>query len=141
MQMPLIKKNKKIIIKYKYFLNQRNINTIISCVQHNINIIPILYQLTKINIDILINKSLEYNNIFMVNLLNNYVTIETDVFIKYMKYACFYGYINIVKYLHKNIGLSKEDFQTFNNYAYYACIINGHHKIIKYLLEEVKINP
>jgi len=51
--------------------------------------------------------------------------------------VCFKGYIDIIKYLHKNIGFTKEDFYTRNNMAYKVAVRKEHSDIVNYFDTEI----
>jgi len=53
------KENKSTIDKHKKILDQKDINTLIKCTKYNINVVPILYQLNKNDIDLLINEAFD----------------------------------------------------------------------------------
>jgi len=131
-------KNVKIVSKYSKFLDQRNIQIIMKCIKQHIHIVPILYQLNNDDIKLLIKKSFEHVNIHMLKILHNYVVdlISHDNLIKYIMNACIDGHINVVKYLHREIGLKKENFMSYDNNACELACENGHIDIVKYLHQE-----
>ena len=130
------KKNKQIINNYKKFLNQKNIIIVMECIEYDIFIMPILWCVFK-NIVELIEKAFSCQNINMLKLISKH--IDKNTLIKYMKKSCENGYINVVKYLHREIGLKKEDFQSDYNYACIFACKNGHINIVKYLHRKIKL--
>jgi len=132
-------KNVKFVSNYSKFLDQRNIQIIIKCIEQHIHIVPILYQLNHDDIKLLIKKSFEHVNIHMLKILHNYVVdlISHDNLIKYIISACGDGHINVVKYLHREIGLKKEDFQSYDNKACQMACVYGHVDVVKYLHQEI----
>jgi len=158
--------NKHILNNYKRFLNQLNMKTIIQCIKSNIIIVPILYRLSNHDIIILINNSIEHNNIDFLNILSDCIYFDNTFFRKthiilldiiklihkkvgltkedyqtkysYVYYtACEYGRVNVIKYLHKEIKLTKEDFQSQNNYVCRLACNHGQINIIKYLHQKI----
>jgi len=198
-------KNTKILKKYLKFLNRKNMQIIIKCIERKINIVPILYQLNyndiKLLIDnsfecvniqmlkilhnyivdlishgelieymiytcenghlnghvgvvkylhqlyqptdgeikFLIKQSFEYANIYMLKILRNHIVslINHDNLINYMIRACRYGPVIVIKYLHQVIKLTKQDFQSDNNFACKRACESGHVNVVKYLHQEI----
>jgi len=129
------KKNKQIISKYTKIMNRKDINTLIKCTKHNINIVPILHQLNNNDINLLINEALKYMNINMMKHIN-YDKIDRDLITKQLLIFYKNGNINIVKYLHKEFGLTKQDFQSNNNSCLRVCEYD-HFDVVKYLHKEI----
>jgi len=131
--------NKSIINKYKKILNQKDINTIIKCTKHNINIVPVMYQLNNNNINLLIDESFKCINICMIKHINNYVKIGYDLLIEQVNIFCWDGYFNVVKYLHKEIGLTQQNFQSNDNYTLLLAYENGRLNVVKYLHKKINL--
>jgi len=127
--------NKQIINNYKKFLNQRNIIIVTRCVKYKIHIVPILCCNVE-NINNLIVEMIKYRNINMLKLIGNYFNNKNTI--KYVKMACRYGHINIVKYLHQEIEWSKENFQSDEYLCLIACE-NGHLDVVKYLHLKIRL--
>jgi len=139
------KENKPIINKHKKILNQKDTNTLIKCTKHNINIVPIMYQLNDDDIHSLINEACKYININMINLINNYIKINCyDLFVGKLEdhityVACEDGHINIIKYLHKNLGLTKKCFLYPHSPELGIACMYGNINIVKYLHKKMKV--
>ena len=194
-------KNTKILKKYLKFLNQKNIQIIMRCIEHKINIVPILYQFDDDDIKLMIDNSFECANIHMLKILNDHIVdlisheelseyminacdnghvgvvkylyqlyqptdgeikflikqsfvytniyvlkflrnhivglINHDNLINYMIRACRYGPVVVIKYLHQVIKLTKQDFQSDNNFACKRACESGHLNVVKYLHQEI----
>jgi len=130
----LINENTKSIInKHKKVLNQKDTNTLIKCIKHNIDIVPIMYHLNDDNINLLINTSFNYINIYMIKHIGNHIKINREFIAKQMLMFCRYGCVNAIKYLQKKFELTKQDFQMNNNHAGRWACRNGHVNVVKYL--------
>jgi len=143
----ITKNRKNILIKNKRHLNQLDIETISMCTIHHINIIPILYRFQDHCIKFLIIQSLKYKNIFMLKIINNYVSFNVRKFINinYLVDICMYGRTDIIKFLHKNNRLSKECFlirpsyflgtTEYDKFIFICC--NCYINVIKYLHKNI----
>jgi len=127
-------KSINIVHKYKKFLNQRNINVIKKCIEYKINIIPVLYQINNSVVELLVKHLFNYENYYMFKIIYEYIKINH---INYAIYACDNGYINIVKYLHKKVKLTKKDFQSYNREPCQLSYYNGNTGVVKYLHKKI----
>jgi len=73
------------------------------------------------------------NKLKTFKLINNYVDDMVCT------YACYNGYINLVKYMHRNLGLSKINFTSYKNTSCRFACVNGHIDVVKYLHKHVKL--
>jgi len=129
------KENKSIISKYNKVLNQKDIDVLIKCIKHHIKIIPILYKIDDIFIGKLIYMSWYYDNFYMIKKINCYVKLYARDVMFCVKLACYNGKINVIRFLHKEIKLTKEDYKlsdTCIDICSNACE-RGYINIIKFL--------
>jgi len=122
--------NRKVILNYKMFLNQRDENTIIKCIKKHINIVPIVHQNDELNNYIRI--SFEYTNILMLKTLRKYFSFELELI--HFNYAHINECINLIKYLYKNNFLIKINFVNVISLDSYLITFN----MIKFLEQYVK---
>jgi len=149
------KKTKLIVNIHKQFLNQKKYKTIKKCIEHNINICPIIYWMKEKIITLLVSHAFEYYNIFYIKYFSKCIHIENYIkniylfnlcinnrldIIKLMnknemplvdmcRYSCEYNYFRIIKYLHKKYHINKYHF----NNKYTIKYLSRRQKICKYL--------
>jgi len=99
------------------------------------------------NYKVIVNKTYEceISNYKMINLeiityLHREMKLTKQDFQSCGKYACENGYIDVVKYLHQEIGLTKQDFQSNDNYACQLSCENGYIDVVKYLHQEIGLS-
>jgi len=136
-----------IINKCKKILNQKNMNVIIKCIKFRINIIPILYHLGYDDINLLIDRVFFFGNINMLKIINKCIKIYPEILIEHIIWLCTFGSCNIIKYLHKIIKLTNQDFRlNYNDILYLACyhnninIIKYYHRELGFTKEEFQSN-
>ena len=160
--------NKDIVSEYKRFLNQKDVDVIKCCLEHDIIVVPVIYQMNNDDIKMIIDKSIEYNNVKMLTTIYEHVELYEYIIksenyihlciVKFMhktlklkkddfqfdnnclcKYSFYNNYFDTIKYLHKKIGYSKEYFCTKNNHLICHSCVNGHINILKYLHRNIVI--
>jgi len=139
------KENSNIINKYKQYLNKKDTNVITRCIWYNINIVPILYQSTNDDIDILICEAIESVNINMLININNYIKIDSERMMEHLdQWTGRYININLIKFIHKILGVSKDCLKNYNLWskcnAYVVETFRYFHKNIGFNITDFNFN-
>jgi len=108
------KHSRNVIINNTQFIDKKNAELIIKCIENSIFINPITYWMEYNDIKVLTYRALESYNI---NYIGKYDIKHIDkIFWKsYLINVCLKGHIRIIKYIHKIIGLNILYFE----YCYY----------------------
>jgi len=69
-------KTHNIVNKYKRFLNQRDMNTLITCINNNIQIIPVINIINKNIMQIIFNKS----NTSYLKIINSFSIVDDNIY-------------------------------------------------------------
>ena len=56
-----------------------------------------------------------------------------------LRYACDNGHLNVVTYLHREIGLTVDDLRSDDNYALYTACKYDHLDIVEYLQDNFEL--
>jgi len=92
----------------------------------------------RINDNIICRTVCENNNLLVVKYLHQEIGLTKQNFMVGLQSACKYNHINIVEYLHKKIGFNKQDFES--NVSFYSLAkTNKCYLVVDYLLNEVKL--
>ena len=136
-----INNNTKHIINVN-FINRKNVNILIKCAKYKIKVISIIYWMDNMDLQKLINYLIKINDFSIIRRNTNILYTKQNFQLNDNEaclMACKNGHLNIVKYLHKEIGLEKEDFQLNNNEACRMACAKGHIDVVKYLYKEIRL--
>jgi len=98
--------------KYSKLLNIRNINVILNCIEHNIKVSIIFYQMTSDNVELMFKKALDRCNLYYLNLISN--NYDTKIFVeklgklnmyKYTQTCSREGNLNVLKFMYFKLNI------------------------------------
>jgi len=131
------KENKEILENHKTHLNQRDIPTLIKCMEIQMPITPVLYIQDIDQVKVLLKSAMECGNIECIDKINNEYGLHNictkKKITEYVMNCCICGKYPLLKWFYEVLGLRKEYFDIkYNNLCMGACS-NGHLEVFEYL--------
>lgn len=142
-------KNKHILQKNNHHLNQKDVLTLVKCIEIEIPLNPILYIQTSDDIKFILDMAIVQCNVKCVNKINDeyrlYNILTKEEIQDYVTRCCISScYINLLKWFYKVLGIRKHHFAEDINLCMSSCshenfiVFKYFHKVFGYTRKDMQ---